>query len=213
MDQNEIRILLVDDHGLFREGVVRLLNSESDLTVVDHCASVEEALRIVGVSTVDIVLLDVDLGKERGSKFLLRARERGFQGRFLVVTAGVSAQEGSQLLRLGADGIFLKQSRPEQLTSSIRAVMRGETWIDPQFVLPDQEVGESSPSSRRPLTRRERDVLKGVLEGLANKEIAGQLGISESSVKAALQQLFDKSGVRTRGQLVRVALERYLDQL
>lgn len=209
-----MRILLVDDHVLFREGVVRLLESEPGFEVADHCSTVDEALTTLSRGGVDIVLLDIDLGERRGSELLVRAKEAGYGGRFLVVTAGVGADEGSQLLRMGANGIFLKQSPPKELAKSVRAVVGGRTWIDPHFSGLEEDAEEShSPDSRKRLTERESDVLKGVFEGLANKEIAGQLHISESSVKAALQQLFHKTGVRTRAQLVRVALEQYLDQI
>jgi len=209
-----VRILLVDDHLLFREGVVRLLNSEPGFEVAGHCSSVDEAIDALSRSSVDIILLDIDLGERRGSELLVRAREAGFRGRFLVVTAGVGVEEGSELLRMGAGGIFLKHSPPGELAESIRAVLRGDTWIDPHFSgLEEDKTASRGTTSRKELTARERAVLKGVFEGLANKEIAAELHISESSVKAALQQLFEKTGVRTRAQLVRVALERYLDQI
>ena len=90
-----MRILLVDDHVLFREGVVRLLESEPDFEIAGHCASVDRAMETLSEDAVDIVLLDIDLGDKRGSELLLRAREEGFRGRFLVVTAGVGAHEGA----------------------------------------------------------------------------------------------------------------------
>ena len=215
METSQVRILLVDDHTLFREGVVRLLSAEADFDVVDHCSTVDEAIEALAKSSVDIVLLDIDLGAERGSGLLVRSRQQGYRGRFLVVTAGVSQQEGSYLLQLGVDGVFLKHSPPEELANGIRAVMKGEKWIDEKYAPgPGRTTGRSDAiPARNPLTSREREVLKRVFEGLANKEIAGQLHVSESSVKATLQQLFDKTGVRTRSQLVRAALEHYLDQL
>jgi two-component system nitrate/nitrite response regulator NarL len=209
------RILIVDDHVLFCEGLVRLLETEPDLVVAGHCATVDEALRILDRKPVDIVLLDYDLGLQRGSEFLLRVQERGSQLRVLILTAGLSDLDAARLIQDGAAGIFLKHSPLSALAKSIRKVMSGEPWIDSRYLSvllrPDIRAHQEGHSLR--LTERERSILRGVFQGLANKEIADRLKISETSVKAALQQLFRKTGVRTRGQLVRVALERYRDQL
>lgn len=215
MTSDRIRILLIDDHSLFREGVVRLLNAEPDFEVVHHCATSDEGLETLRTAAIDVVLLDIDLGKERGSRFLVGARQLRFPGKVLVVTAGVSEAEGAELLRLGINGIFLKHRSPELLSQGIRAVMEGKTWLDEEVVPEGDEAAELwSPAEERVrLTERERVVLKGVFEGLSNKEIALRIHVSESSVKMTLQQLFEKTGVRTRSQLTRVALERYLDQI
>jgi len=209
-----IRILLVDDHALFREGVARFLAAEPDFEMTARCSNVDEAIEVLNRTSIDVVLLDYDLGIEKGTRFLVGAREQGFAGRILVVTAGLSDAEAAELLRGGAAGIFLKHSSPEMLTKAIRKVMEGEPWLDQRFLRVLLDGSDTPPDSSEPrLTERERDVLRGLLEGLANKEIAVRLHVSESSVKATLQQLFDKTGVRTRSQLVRIALERYRDYL
>ena len=210
-----VRIVLVDDHALFREGLTRLLGAEPDLDIVGHCATVDEALEILSAGPVDLVLLDVDLGAQRGSEFMTRARRAGFAGRVLVVTAGLTDAEAARFLREGASGIFLKHDSPAVLVRSIRQVMDGEASVDHEILSGVLRMGAppEEETAKAPLTERERGVLHGVLEGLANKEIAAELDISESSVKAALQQLFHKTGVRTRSQLVRIALEQYRDQL
>ncbi len=104
------RVFLIDDHALFREGAARLLDSESDLEVAGSCGSVQEALAVLGSIKVDLVLLDVDLGKERGFDFFKPAREIGFSGRILVVAGVVSLFEARRLIQSGAAGIFLKQN-------------------------------------------------------------------------------------------------------
>lgn len=210
-----MRIVLVDDHALFREGLRRLLGAEPDLDIVGHCATVDEALEILSSGPVDLVLLDVDLGPQRGSEFMTRAKAAGFTGRVLVVTAGLTDAEAARFLREGASGIFLKHDSPAVLVRSIRQVMDGEASVDHEILSGVLRMGAlpGEETEKAPLTEREREVLHGVLEGLANKEIAARLSISESSVKAALQQLFHKTGVRTRSQLVRIALEQYRDQL
>lgn len=211
----KIRIALLDDHALFREGVARLLSAEPDFEVVANCGSSDEALDVLSSEPIDLVLLDFDLGRERGTEFLTRARERGFEGRVLVLTAGLSDSDAAQLIARGAAGIFLKHSSPALLSKSIRTVMEGEAWLDQRYLaaLLRMRAPREEEDSKGRLTEREREVLRGVLEGLANKEIADQVGVSESAIKATLQQLFNKTGARNRSQLVRVALERYQDQL
>jgi DNA-binding NarL/FixJ family response regulator len=207
----KIQLLLVDDHALFRVMLSRLLETEPEFAVA-HCSSSSEALEALGHSHVDLILLDYDLGgKENGLQFIREARDSGYAGRIFLVTAGMADGDYLRALGRGVCGIFLKHSSPELLIDAIRKVMAGETWIDQrciQGLVHAVENGVSSPA-RNELTERERQVLKGVFTGLSNKEIGAQLNISEASVKSALQQLFSKTGVRTRSQLVRVALEEY----
>lgn len=206
----KIKILLVDDHTLFREALSRMLDGETDLEMSAHCASIAEAIEILRKKPVDLVLLDHDLGSERGYEFIHLARRNGFEGRILMVTAGMSDAESVQVLGLGVCGIFFKHSSPALLVEAIRKVMAGETWLDQNSIQALVEAASKHPEDqgyRKPFTERENQVLRGVLEGLSNKEIGTSIGVSESSVKAALQQLFQKTGVRTRSQLVRIVLE------
>jgi DNA-binding NarL/FixJ family response regulator len=212
-----VRILIVDDHSLFRESVARLLNTEVDFQVVADCGTIQEALEVIATDRVDLVLLDYDLGQHTGVNFFTEANRVGFQGKVLIVTAGLTEMEGADMMLQGAAGIFMKHSSAATLSQGIRQVMSGRVWIEQQYlrtifdITPAQRQGNRP--ERRKLTERERRVVNGILEGLSNKQIADRLNISESSVKATLQQLFDKAGVRTRSQLVRVALEQYRDEL
>jgi len=211
MQTNKIKILLLDDHTLFREGLSRLVEAEPDLEMVGHCATIDEALDILRRKSIDLVLLDYDLGKENGFEFIARARKLGFEGRLLILTAGMSDAESVQAIKLGIGGIFLKHNSPALLAQAMRKVMTGEAWLDQTAVqaLVDATRRADMSAPNRLFTEREHQVLQGVFEGLSNKEIGARLDISESSVKAALQQLFQKTGVRTRSQLVRVALEEH----
>ncbi len=204
-----IRLLLLDDHVLFRESLSRLLASEADFLIVGNCGTSAEALEILRQNPVDIVLLDFDLGDDHGSGFISAARGAGYTGRILMVTAGMTATESSIALQLGASGIFLKHNSPATLAKAIRLVAAGEMWVDQKVIqyLADGVHQREETDIRELLTDREQQVLRGIFEGLTNKEIAGQLGVSEGAVKATLQQLFQKTRVRTRSQLVRIALE------
>jgi two-component system, NarL family, nitrate/nitrite response regulator NarL len=208
-----IRLMLVDDHTLFREGLARLLEAESGLQLVGHFSSTNEALVAVDLDSVDVVLLDFDLGETQGLHFLREAREMGFAGKVLMVTAGMSHADALKLLQSGVSGIFLKHNAPTSLIAAIRRVAVGEPWLDSASLesLVGAASNKSKPQTSASLSKREQDVLKGVFEGLTNKEIAAHLDISESYVKAVLQQLFAKTGVRTRSQLVRVALEKHIE--
>jgi DNA-binding NarL/FixJ family response regulator len=207
--------LLIDDHSLFRESLSRLLQTESDLQIVATCASASEALALPLLRQIDVVLLDYDLGQEQGTLFLDRARGQGFAGRILMVTAGMSDAVMLRALENGSSGVFLKHSPPNRLVEAIRKVFAGEVWLDPavtRSIIAAATGNAASPRRAQGLTQREQAVLKGVFEGLTNKEIGARLNISESSVKAVLQQLFEKTGVRTRSQLVRFALEKHSEE-
>lgn len=209
------RILLLDDHALFRESVSRLLSTEPGFEVVGHCGTIEEALAVLRRQPVDLVLLDFDLGEQDGGEFLRLAREQGFEGKILAVTAGVNAAAAAELIHSGIAGVFRKHESASLLAQGIRDVMAGKVWLEQEQLQSALRAKAPTASETYPksFTEREQQVLAAVFEGLSNKEIAARLSVSESSVKATLQQLFSKTGVRTRSQLVRVVLEQYRDQI
>jgi len=210
------RILLVDDHALFRDSVARFLDGEPGLEVAGGCGTVEEAQALLREKEVDLVLLDFDLGQRDGLDFMRVAEALQFKGKVLLVTAGVSDTDAASLIRQGISGIFPKHNSPVLLAEAIREVLSDKVWFDQgqlQKIIGRAASTKDEPLAFTKLTERERQVLSLVFDGLANKEIADQLRVSESSVKSTLQQLFQKTGARTRGQLVRVALEQFKDQL
>jgi len=199
---------------LFRESVSRLLGAEPGFEVVAHCGTIVEALQVLRRKSIDLVLLDFDLGEQDGREFLRLAREQGFNGKVLIVTAGIDPGAVSELIRSGVSGVFHKHDSAGLLAQGIRDVMAGKVWLDQeqlQTALMPEAAGRKA--NARQFTERERQVLSFVFDGLANKEIAARIGVSEGSVKSTLQQLFSKTGVRTRSQLVRVVLEQYRDQI
>lgn len=207
----QIRVLIIDDHTLFRESLSRLLEADTECKIVAACASVHEALQIIAKQAVDLVLLDYDLGEQPGTEFISESRRSGFTGPILIVTGGISDAVMLRALEGGVSGVFLKSSPLAELIQAISRVMQHETWIDPGLVktliaTARQLGGEARQNS---LSVRERRVLQCIFEGLSNKEIGQHLNISEGSVKASLQLLFARSGVRTRSQLVRIALEQH----
>ncbi len=206
-------VLVVDDHELFRDGIMRLLNTEGEYNAVQGCGSVDEALEAVAGASIDIVLLDFDLGHETGRRFIETARSMGYEGKIVITTAGISDSEACDLIADGVSGIFMKHNSAQSLSGCLRHVLEGRVWLEQAHVAAavSRQRSYSGRPEQRKLTDREAAVLRHVLDGLMNKEIADRLEISESAVKASLQQVFAKTGVRTRSQLVRFALEHYKD--
>jgi two-component system nitrate/nitrite response regulator NarL len=212
----DINLLLVDDHEMFRDGLARSFEREIGFKLVGQCGSATEAIALLaGVKEPVTVLLDVDLGTHRGLEFVESARRAGFAGPILVLTAGISGQEAVQLMRAGVGGIVHKHHSTRVLCDAIRKVAGGgEAWLEEEYLAPLlRSVDRTRAASRPELTERDRTVLRHILEGLTNREIGVHLHISEGAVKASLRLLFEKLGVRTRAQLVKVALEQYKDQL
>jgi DNA-binding NarL/FixJ family response regulator len=203
------RLALIDDHVLFREALGLLLGASAELEIVGQCGNSADAVELLRRSAVDLVLLDFHLGAEHREDAIAALRAAGYAGRILVVTDKMDAPETLAALQAGASGIFLKHGSPAALMKAIRLVMSGEVWMDRRIV---QTLAERVPAADeqnfpQPLTPREAQVLRGVLEGGTNRRIADGLGISEGAVKATVQQLFRKAGVHTRSKLVRVALK------
>lgn len=208
----EIRILMVDDHSLFRESLSRLLEANPCFRIVGQCATASEAVNAFAQIGVDVVLLDYDLGEESGFNLIAELKRQQKDAKALMVTAGMSDELTLQVMESGASGIFLKHSSSDMLVAAIKRVAEGEVWLDNAALnglLAGNRERNTHVERGRPLTTRQSEVLRGVLDGLANKEIAWKLDVSESSVKAVIQELFHKAGVRTRSQLVRIAIEKH----
>lgn len=203
--ENRIRLVLLDDHALFRASLGRYLALEPGFEVAGECGNSTEALEILKHSQVDVVLLDFDLGTDRGDELISAARRAGYQGRFLIVAGAAEARDSAVALKLGASGVFLKSEALDRLLQAIRLVANGQVWVDQRVI--QLLASQYDQRSRGLLTNREQKVLLGILGGLTNKNIGDNIGLSESSVKGVVQQLFYKAGVRRRSQLVRVALE------
>jgi two-component system, NarL family, nitrate/nitrite response regulator NarL len=201
-DEREgIGIVLLDEHLLFRESLAGLLAAEKGFTIVGQCANSTEALKLLKTSGVDVVLVDLRIAEE----FIQCAHKGRYNGKFLVVARTLEVPGSAAVLRSGASGIFLESDSSTRLIQAIRQVAHGEAWLDQRVIqlladrYPQYTVGN--------FTEREESVLHAVVDGLSNRKIGEQIGVSESCVKATLQQLFTKAGVRTRSQLVRIALE------
>lgn len=203
-NRSRIRIVLIDGQLLFRESLGRLLASQDDFELVGEYTTPAEALKSLKELEVDVILVDVGIAKD----FIACARKARCPGTSLVIARQVDATGSAIVLKDGASGIFMASDSSSRLTQAIRLVASGEAWVDQKMI---QLLAERYPHFDERwwgnLTGREQTVLRGVVDGLSNRKIGDQIGVSESAVKATLQQLFGKAGVRTRSQLVRIALE------
>lgn len=211
-----IRILLVDDHTLFRESLRRLLEEDATYRVVAEVASVAEGLELCrSNASFDLALIDYDLGPTAGASngvSVLRClRERKKFVPALMIAARIEPKDLLTVVRDLQTGVFLKADPAEELEIALQKTLRQELWLSSGLAL--DLVAGAAAEQRRPgdaamsFDPREREVIGLVVEGLSNKEISSRLNLSESVVKATLQRLFEKVGVRTRAQLVRFAFE------
>lgn len=199
-----IRLMLLHPRVLFRTSLARLLATERDFELVAECANALEALQNQRDARPDVVLLDFNGWED----FVDEARNAGYQGKFLAIAEEIDAAPCARALSHGVSGIFLGSDSPARLVQAIRLVASGEAWVDRRVI---QLLADRYPQHEDlrldGLEERERAVIRGVLGGSTNRQIADQIGSSEATVKATLQHLFDKTGVRTRSQLVRIMLD------
>jgi DNA-binding NarL/FixJ family response regulator len=200
----EIRVLVVDDHSLFRQGVIQTLRQEPDMTVVGEAGSAAAAVDKARDVLADVVLLDLKLPDGSG---LTVARELQRQCPFskvIVLTVVEDDEALLQALKEGARGYLLKGVSGEELVRVIRAVQQGETYVTPSMAsrllseLAQPEAGRLGRSLGDDLTERERTILELVAQGLTNKEIAGRLHLSEKTVKHYMTNILQKLHVRNR---------------
>ena len=210
------RILLVDDHTLFRESLRRLLEEDTDYLVVAEVGTAADALEHCRNGTAfDLALIDYDLGPTAGAQNgvsvlrCLREQEKFIPA--LMIAAQIDTKDLITVVKDLRTGIFLKADPPEELTLALNKTMQQEVWISSGIALnlvEDAAAEQGQPADGAiTFDAREREILSLVVEGLNNKEIGSRVNLSESVVRGTVQRLLDKAGVRTRAQLVRFAFE------
>ncbi len=217
-NKNAIRILLADDHPIFRDGVRKLLESDDSVTIVGEASNGVECIQMLGKLKPDILLLDLRMPEKDGLTVLEEVNFDTLSTRVIVLTATEDDNDVVRAVRLGARGVVLKQSATDLLLKSIEKVSAGEIWLDKRMT---QEVmraftksSESGPRREKPLlSDREREIVALVAQGFRNREIGEKLFISEQTVKNHLHNIFDKLGVSDRLELALYALHhRIIDQ-
>ena len=209
---DEIRLLIVDDHSLFRQSLARFLETAPGFHLVGQCGNKAEAILAFSNTQADVVLLDFDLGDAEGGDLISELEKHNESAKVLMVTAGMPDASAVRVMKAGASGIFLKHGTLDELLMAVERVAGGGIWLgsdELKAIVTASNVHEETPDRARTLTTRQSEVIRGILDGLGNKEIAVAINASESSVKAVIQELFRKAGVRTRSQLVRIAIEKH----
>jgi two-component system, NarL family, nitrate/nitrite response regulator NarL len=216
-----VRIVLADDHQMFRDAVRRLLDSEPDLVVVGEAGDGEEAVALTLQYEPDILLLDVAMPHANGMQVLKQIAAASKATRIIMVTGAVEENELRQALRLGARGFVLKESGAVQLLESIRVVHGGEYFVGRECMADLVSAvrtrgvvieGKTPPlKADFGLTTRERQIVSAVVDAYQNKEIAQKFAISEKTVKHHLTNIFNKVGVSNRLELALFAVHHHLD--
>jgi two-component system, NarL family, nitrate/nitrite response regulator NarL len=217
---NPIRIVIADDHPIFRDGLRRLLEAESDLKVIGEASDGGEAVKLARQLKPDILLLDLAMPRTPGLEALreMSAGQGSNSVRVILLTAAAEKNQIVEALQLGARGVVLKDSATQLLLKSIHTVMMGEYWVGRDSVSNlvqylrnlVQSSGEEARQKKFGLTPRELEVVSAVVAGMSNKEIAEHFKISEDTVKHHLSNIFDKLGVSTRLELALFAVNQGL---
>jgi DNA-binding NarL/FixJ family response regulator len=222
---SKIRIVVADDHPIFRDGLCKLLALEEDFDVVAQASDGRQVLDVLQQYSPDILLLDLKMPGLDGLATLQRLQVAKNKTRVIVLTASDDKNEFVQAMKLGTSGIVLKQTATELLIKSIRKVHAGEIWLDShttaavirQFVAADDvPAPQAAPQAsnrdreRSPLSQREREIVALVAQGFKNKEMAEKMFISEQTVKNHLHNIFDKLGVSDRLELALYAIHNNL---
>lgn len=203
-----IRILIADDHAIFRDGLRRLLATQGDFQVVAEASDGREAIALATEIHPDVLLLDLAMPRVPGMEVLRELGHQELPMRTILLTAAIQPFAVTTALQLGARGIVLKASPPELLLKSIRAVHEGQFWVGSEPV-PAWARG-SQPAADFGLTSREIEIISAIREGNSNREIAGKLAISEETVKRHLSNIYGKLGVSSRLELAVLASEQRL---
>lgn len=208
-----IRVLIVDDHALVREGIRALLSRADDMTVVGEAGGGREAIALAKSLSPEIILMDIAMPDLGGLEATIEIRKDCPDARIIVLTQYGDREYVHRFLRAGVSGYLLKKAAGAELVAAIRAVHRGGLVLDPD-VARDAVTGEAAPPSEiaseaepyERLTDREKQVLKLVAEGRSNKEVASLLGISVKTAMSHREHVMDKLDVHSRTDLIRFAL-------
>ena len=208
VDHTRLRLLLVDDHAIVREGLRAVLEEEADFAVVGECGSGDDALQVAGTLHPDVVLLDLSMPGLDPVTTIKGLMQRVPGVRIMVFTSFGSDDLVRATLDAGAIGFLLKDARRDELLAAIRSVAAGQPFLAPAAQRQLMELLRRPPDPLATLTERERDVLDLVAQGKSTKLIARQLGLSEGTVKGYVSQVLAKLGVTDRTQAALLVAKR-----
>ena len=212
-----LKIVLIDDHTLFRSGLKALLQRQSDFAVVGEAADGLEGVKLIELVAPDVVLLDLDMPHMNGREALAQIVAVHPELAVLMLTVSEDGEDLAECMRLGARGYLLKNINAEFLLSSIRRAVTGDSVLSPEMTAKlVARLRDPRPAASRPavdsLTPRERETLRHLARGASNKEIARSLDLAESTVKVHVQNILRKLNLSSRVQAAVFAVENELDR-
>ncbi|MCG9967207.1 response regulator transcription factor [Pelotomaculum terephthalicicum JT] len=211
---SNIKLLIVDDHQMIREGLVAMLGPRQDIDIIGCCSNAEEALEFVTRHIPDVILMDIKMQKMNGIEATREITSLVPGIKIIMLTIFENAESVRLSLQAGATGYMLKQASQEKLAESINQVYRGKTVIDPvlinQLIKDYARIAQNSFNLPHPLTKddkrnftlREHEILKHLSQGLSNKEISEKTRLAVNTVKAHLRNIYRKMGVKSRSQVI-----------
>ncbi len=203
-----IRLLIVDDHPVVRDGLRGVFIGDPDFEVVGEAGDGAEAVAMAERNPTDVVLMDLRMPRMGGVEAIARLREAAPATRVLVLTTFDTDRDVLPAIEAGATGYLLKDAPRDELVRAVRAASRGESVLSPAVA--GRLMGQVRKPTQEALSRRELDVLKLIADGATNREAAGQLFVSEATIKTHLLHIYDKLGVRDRAGAVGEAYKRRL---
>ena len=211
-----IKVLLVDDHKMLREGIKQLIEFEPDITVVAQASDGEECLNVIKDNEIDVCVLDINLPDVQGTKLLKDIHRLNKKAKVLMLTVHNEVEYLLDALDNGANGYILKDSGSGELIKAIRSVFSGERYIQPNLI-PMLNARllkrEDDNDKAKEITRREKQILVNIALGRSNKDIAEEFDISERTVKNHITSLFKKIDVSDRTQAAVFAIRNNLVDL
>jgi len=213
-----VRVLLVDDHQMVRQGLIFFLSTQPGIVVVGQAGSGEEALRQIDTLLPDVVLMDIVLPQMNGIEALRRISAAHPEINVIMLSSFIDDVKLKEAIEAGAAGYLMKDVDPEELAAAVHATRRGELYLHPKAARRLAEMmrpgpGEEQEPSPDVLTEREREVLELVTRGLSNQEIALQLNITLKTVKAHVSSILQKLGLENRVQATLYALRHQIVEL
>jgi two-component system nitrate/nitrite response regulator NarL len=214
---NQIRVLLVDDHTLFRKGLAELLEQRGEITVAGIAGNGDEALELLKTSKPDVVISDLNMPPHGGLALLRQMRATGWRKPVLMLTVSDAEDDLASAMSAGAQGYLLKDMEPDDLVDAVQRVVRGETVVAPAMTLKLVHLlqgggQQAKPDPLQQLTAREREILEYLAQGLSNKAIARELDISHDTVKLHVRHILAKLNLTSRVEAAVFAVEQKVGQ-
>ncbi|MCR4434528.1 MAG: response regulator transcription factor [Clostridiales bacterium] len=212
----KIKVMIADDHSMFRQGLKQILELENDIVVIAQASNGDEAVKLAREKKPDVILMDINMPSTNGLQAIKELRQENSGSKIIVLTIHQDREYLFKTLQMGAEGYLLKDAEPAVLIEAIRNVVKGQSYIQPNMTkelvkeFNRVTLREREKNDENCLTMREVEVLELIAEGMINKEIARQLYISEKTVKNHVSNIFKKLNVSDRTQAAIYAFKHNL---